>query len=841
MINDLIDKVWKNERFQNSIRDIEISWISRELNLESIKSLDVGLVKKAMQAAAILACSDNLEHRLAAYRLATSIYDLYQGDDVNFHKPLRVILTRLENFPSLNTRADVSEVGKDLPVSLITEELISSKGREVILGDEKLLLTSFQYSLWRLLLDEKKAAISAPTSAGKSYVLQKFLKHVCNADEVSVFYLVPTRALIAQVSADLSKVFSELEEESVDIVSVPPDAEVELSKRAIYVMTQERTQLLLNTHPRLIPKVVVIDEAHSISDGSRGVLLQSVIDSLLRRNALAQILFASPMIKNLEVFERLFKVDEIDCVVSEEPAVAQNFVILEIDPEEDGLVKVNPRGDGRTDLGYIGDIKIKSELATRADRLSYIPAHVGKGSINIIYANGADEAERVAIKLASILKGRKSNPKREALAELAIESVHESYDMAKCARKGVAFHYGEVPALLRKAVEGAVSDGDIDFLVCTSTLLQGVNLPAKNIFLYKPEKGSKKPLKSTDFWNLAGRAGRLLKEFKGNIFLIDYGVWKEQPLEQSKKEIIIPAIERIIKENPRELLSIIEGKRHTKRRDSPDVESVFVRLFSDYRSGELLRTFEGAGVVDPNYRDQIESALQLANNQILLPDSVLVHSPNISAHKQQALFKRIESLIDQGGDVNDLLPVHPLKVGAYKSCVSVLALCHEYLLGLDPESKLASFQAVIALKWMRGVTLPQIIDGQIERRPDVDRRVLIRKVLEVIEGDIRFQAVRLYGCYISILKHVLELRGWGELANHIVPISLFLEVGACDKTTISLMSLGLSRVTAKQLGLKSISKNLDVKSARKWVRNIDIKKLGLSQLVEREIVALNLA
>ncbi|AUG39670.1 DEAD/DEAH box helicase [Pseudomonas chlororaphis] len=793
-----------------------------------------------MQAAAILACSDNLEHRSTAYRLATSIYDLYQGEEINFHKPLRVILTRLENFPSIKTKTDVSEVGKDLPISLVTEELIASKSREVFLEDESFLLTGFQYSLWRLLLDERKAAISAPTSAGKSYVLQKFLQHVCNADQVSVFYLVPTRALIAQVSADLSKIFSGLDEDSIDIVSVPPDAEVELSKRAVYVMTQERTQLLLNTHPGLIPKVVVIDEAHSISDGSRGVLLQSVIDSLLRRNAFAQILFASPMIKNLEIFERLFRVDEIDCVVSEEPAVAQNFVVLEIDPEEDGLIKVNPRGDGRADLGYIGDIKIKSELATRADRLSYIPAYVGKGSINIIYANGADEAERVAIKLANILRGRRSTPRREALAELAIETVHESYEMATCAKKGVAFHYGEVPALLRRAVESAVSDGDIDFLVCTSTLLQGVNLPAKNIFLYRPEKGSNKPLKSTDFWNLAGRAGRLLKEFKGNIFLIDYGLWKERPLEQSKKEIVVPAIERIIKENPRELLNIIEGKRHTKRRDSPDVESVFVKLFSDHRSGELQRTFEGAGIVDPNYREQIESALQLAASEISLPDSVLVQSPNISAHKQQALFNRIQCLIDQGADVNDLLPVHPLKVGAYTSCVNVLGLCHEYLLGLDSESKLASFQAVIALKWMRGVTLPQIIDGQIERKPNADRRVLIRKVLEVIEKDIRFQAVRLYGCYISIIKHILELRGWRELANHVVPISLFLEVGACDKTTISLMSLGLSRVTAKQLGLKSISKSLDVRSARKWVRSIDIKKLGLSELVEREIVALNL-
>lgn len=794
-----------------------------------------------MQAAAILACSEKLEHRTIAYRLATSIYDLHQERDANFHKPLRVILTRLENFPSISTKKDVSEAGKHLPVSLITEEIISSKRREISLGDESLLLTSFQHSLWHLLLKAKKAAISAPTSAGKSYILQKFLMHVFTAEKASVFYLVPTRALIAQVSADLSTALGNIGENSVDIVSVPPDAEIELSTRAVYVMTQERTQLLLNTHPHLKPKVVVIDEAHSISDGSRGVLLQSVIDSLLRRNAFTQVLFASPMIKNLEIFERLFRFKKIDYMITDEPAVAQNFIILEVDQDNENLVKVHCRGNGHEDLGYIGNIEVKSELTTRADRLSQIPAHIGKGSINIIYTNGADEAERVAIKLYNILKGRKTTPQREALAELAIETVHDSYEMAKCVRKGVAFHYGEVPALLRRAVENAVSLGDIDFLVCTSTLLQGINLPAKNIFLYKPEKGSKKPLKATDFWNLAGRAGRLLKEFKGNIFLIDYDNWKERPLEQSKKEAVIPAIERIIKDNPKELINIIEGKRHTKKRDNPDIESVFVKLFSDHRSGELERTFDAAAITDPNYKTLIKSTLEFASNEISLPDSVLAHNPNISAHKQQALFNKIQDLIDQGININELLPVHPLKNEAYDSCVRVLSLCHEYLLGLDPEKNLARFQAVIALKWMRGISLPQIIDGQIERNPNVDRRVLIRKVLENIERDIRFQAVRLYSCYLSILKHVLEIRGRGDQVQHVIPISLFLEVGACEKTTISLMALGLSRVTAKQLGQKSISKHLDVKSARKWIKSIDIKKLGLSGLIEQEIISLNLS
>ena len=43
------------------------------------------------------------------------------------------------------------------------------------------------------------------------------------------------------------------------------------------------------------------------------------------------------------------------------------------------------------------------------------------------------------------------------------------------------------------------------YLVCTSTLLEGVNLPAKSIIIRKPTRGQGNPLNQNDFWNLAGR------------------------------------------------------------------------------------------------------------------------------------------------------------------------------------------------------------------------------------------------------------------------------------------------------------------------------------------------
>ena len=78
-----------------------------------------------------------------------------------------------------------------------------------------------------------------------------------------------------------------------------------------------------------------------------------------------------------------------------------------------------------------------------------------------------------------------------------------------------------MPTQLRRAVEEAVTKGHVDYLVCTSTLLQGVNTSGTQ-HLHVPT-GARKVSPAglrRDFWNLSGRAGRLRREFQGNIFLI---------------------------------------------------------------------------------------------------------------------------------------------------------------------------------------------------------------------------------------------------------------------------------------------------------------------------------
>src|SRR5207247_978143 len=114
-------------------------------------------------------------------------------------------------------------------------------------------------------------------------------------------------------------------------------------------------------------------------------------------------------------------------------------------------------------------------------RLSFV-AHAVAGTShgNILYVNGAADAEKIAGQLYDLIgidvegDGAKD---LQALIELAQHVVHKKFLLATYLRRGVAFHYGNMPLLIREEIERLFSAGTIKYLVCTSTLIEGVNMP----------------------------------------------------------------------------------------------------------------------------------------------------------------------------------------------------------------------------------------------------------------------------------------------------------------------------------------------------------------------------
>ncbi len=144
---------------------------------------------------------------------------------------------------------------------------------------------------------------------------------------------------------------------------------------------------------------------------------------------------------------------------------------------------------------------------------------IQKGSkCNLIYYGSKKNAISDAVVVGRQLP-ELNDAKLNELADYISRKIHPKYILVDLIRKGIAFHTGELPINVRIRIEEACREGLLKLVFCTSTLLEGVNLPADNIFVTTLHNGKGK-LSRLDFLNLIGRVGRLGHSMIGNVFLI---------------------------------------------------------------------------------------------------------------------------------------------------------------------------------------------------------------------------------------------------------------------------------------------------------------------------------
>jgi hypothetical protein len=743
-----------------------------------------------------------------------------------------MVLTGLGNFPALTTSEAVSAFHR-LPMQSVIAEEVRRAQNTIEVGGERVVLTDFQRRLWGFLIAGRRVAISAPTSAGKSFVLQLFLRELARSGKLtSACYIVPSRALIAQVTDSIAAWRQAAGFVDVSIINVPLTGEVGLPQRAIYVLTQERLQAIMSTHPNFAPTLIISDEAQSIEEGARGVLLQNVIDKLLVRAPDAQLVFAGPNVKNLDAFSQIFGLETLEEVQSRSPSVIQNLIVVDTRSPIKGRLKVERfTPNSRTDLGILG---IGKSIPSIKERLILISDRFGRNKPSIVYANRPSDAESIALGLAEIFEDSAPNERLTELAQFVKSAVHPEYDLARCLLHGVGFHYGRIPALVRRGVEAAFAAGDIRYLVTTSTLIQGVNFPAANLFLCQPKKGQTN-FEPAEFWNLAGRAGRLGKEFQGNIFLIDYDTWATKPANESNEIELKSYLSATLSKRLDDVETCaLQENPPLETSDLTDIEAAFARLLADYMRGRLDETLSRCNVPDAG-RARLRSAMEVARGRVTLPADIIDAAPTVSALRQQRLATYLTSEIKGGGipRLEQLIPRHPRDDDAWKALSEIYRICHQQILSLNAP-KLHLRMAAISVSWMRGDPLPMIIEKNREYSSSLVSSV-IRDTLKDIEHEIRFKYFRLTGCYTSILACCLKEAGYTDYLSSLSSLPTFLEMGASDQTMISLISLGLSRLTARMLMDHTINKDMDPAMALRWLRGQNIEAIVASSIVREDI------
>ena len=572
--------------------------------------------------------------------------------------------------------------------------------------------------------------------------------------------------------------------------------------------------------------ILIVDEAHKIEDGNRGILLQQKIEDVVKANSSIKVFFSSPFTSNPEILLDNVMNNSRKCMVNTQfVAVNQNLLYVSQVHRKIREWQIHLCTIEKTIL--LGRIIMTDRPTTERHKIVHTAYQTSNKGGCLIYSNGAADAEDTATLLYDLLPEREPDTEITALVELVQSTIHTQYVLARVLSKGIAFHYGNMPLLIRNEIERLFSIGKIEYLVCTSTLLEGVNLPAKSIIIRKPTRGQGNPLNQNDFWNLAGRAGRLGKEYSGNIFCIEPSKWSVQPEPNKTKQEIKRAL-NVIENKGEELLNYI--RHESPRQDAekrPDLEFAFGYFYIRY----VLE--EETAPLNPFY-NELMTELYSIQSKITLPSSIIKKNPGISPLAQQKLYNFFTEHIDE---IDTLIPVYPNDTNAFEEYKNLIDIIGRTISYYPPQ--LNASRAILLINWMSGKPLSYLIRKSYEsyKRNHYNKKLpaVIREVMENVESFVRYQFAKDSSCYIDILRYVLEINNKQELMESIPQLNLWLEFGVSQKTHLSLLALGLSRNTVLELTKYIISTKKSKDECLEWLRSLDLDELELSPIIIDDI------
>jgi hypothetical protein len=411
------------------------------------------------------------------------------------------------------------------------------------------------------------------------------------------------------------------------------------------------------------------------------------------------------------------------------------------------------------------------------------------------------------------------------------QHVHPKYRLASTLRKGVAFHYGRMPGIVRTRVEDLFAQSRIRFMCATSTLLHGVNLPARHLIVERPKSGRMRAMARSEFMNLAGRAGRLGFEFHGNVWCLRPDTWDQSVLEGATQITITPALTSMVADGGSVAEKVLDGPSGALNKDA---ETLCGRMFVDTAIHQT--PLAQLPYWSPSNADGIARvAKRCLQQRRTLPDQIFVRHFQLSPVRLEQLVEAIRDV----PNLDDITPIRPRIEGFYGRLAVIFRLCGGLLGGMTEKS--CNYHASVARAWVYEYPFRWIVANRLEwiranRDPDVDPHLIVRDVSNVIEDGLRFRFVKYLRAFLQLLDVVRAERGLAPQDESGAVLPYYLETGASSRTSLILIGLGLSRTTALFL-----SKRLALPTEADWddVRNLLLSarlgELGLPAVCSQEL------
>lgn len=325
---------------------------------------------------------------------------------------------------------------------------------------------------------KKNVAVSAPTSFGKSLLIEEF---VARKQYRNILIIQPTLALIDETRKNMCKY--------LDYYNIVINTKQKATDRNIFILTAERV-----LEYEAMPKIdfFIVDEFYKVSNLRNDDRVDALNISIMKiMNDKPQSLFLTPSVNSLS--DKFIKIYDVEFFKTDYSLVNTNIIEVR---------------------------KNNKPFKNKEKKQELFKLLKGLKEPSIVYVKSPNEAYKLANEYIDYFKNVDVVNRNLPIFEWMDENISEKWDLKKLMKYGIGAHNGALPRHIVSSEIEMFNEGILQILFATVSLIEGVNTVAKNILIFSNNKGIK-VIDFFDFANIKGRAGRMGKYYTGNVYLFN--------------------------------------------------------------------------------------------------------------------------------------------------------------------------------------------------------------------------------------------------------------------------------------------------------------------------------
>jgi replicative superfamily II helicase len=285
--------------------------------------------------------------------------------------------------------------------------------------------------------------------------------------------------------------------------------------------------------------LVVVDEAHNLARGTRGLRLELLLATINRECRYAQFLLLTPFVDNADDIARWLAPDSHEDISLSVEWQPNDLAVLISRPQPSSgrsnfhlelhTIFTNRKTLGRS-LLHSETLQLPDErplgltwgaVNNNLSKLAAATAHaLNSRGPSIVLAGRVSHTWSIARTLQGSSPRQELSGSTRLVQRFLAREFGSDFPLVKLLDYGIGVHHSGLSDEAKMLMEWLLEHEHLNFLVATTTIAQGVNFPVSGVIMASHQYPYGEDMPPEDFWNFAGRAGRVDQESLGVVVLV---------------------------------------------------------------------------------------------------------------------------------------------------------------------------------------------------------------------------------------------------------------------------------------------------------------------------------